>query len=266
MQTCNQCKKDLPLSNFYFDKRYNNHQKKCRVCCAKNKKDRWDKNPEQFRDYQRKYRIENRDDYNLYMKTYKEKNSEKIKEINKKCYVNGGAEKKKVYDKKRLSHTRERDRKRYKEDLQYRLKKIIRSRIRKFVSERNESSSNILDCTLEFYLKYLEIQFDNNMSWENYGTYWNIDHIIPCATFDFTCDEQVKICFHWTNTKPMIKSLNESKQDTINEIEIKSHITFLQEHLPIKINIAIPNYSRKGIMAQRNELGYGNNSSDVKLI
>jgi hypothetical protein len=51
------------------------------------------------------------------------------------------------------------------------------------------------------------------MSWDNYGIKgWHIDHIIPCAAFDLTDPEQQKICFHYTNLRPLYWADNISRK------------------------------------------------------
>ena len=48
----------------------------------------------------------------------------------------------------------------------------------------------------------LESKFESWMTKENYGL-WHVDHIKPCAKFDLTCEEQQRICFHYTNLQPL---------------------------------------------------------------
>ena len=49
------------------------------------------------------------------------------------------------------------------------------------------------------------------MSWDNYGSYWDIDHIIPCASFNLDNLEEQKKCFIFTNTRPLSKIENQRK-------------------------------------------------------
>jgi hypothetical protein len=56
-------------------------------------------------------------------------------------------------------------------------------------------------CSVAHVHGHLENQFENGMSWDNYGE-WHIDHMMPCAYFDHNDEEQVMQCWHWTNLKP----------------------------------------------------------------
>ncbi len=76
---------------------------------------------------------------------------------------------------------------------------------------KSSSTEILLGCTLLEYKKYLENQFTSEMSWENYGSYWDIDHIIPCVSFDLSKNEEQRKCFHFTNTRPLSKIENQRK-------------------------------------------------------
>ena len=66
------------------------------------------------------------------------------------------------------------------------------------------------------------------MHWDNYGTYWHMDHVTPCDSFDATNEDQLKKCFNWKNLRPLKGSENISKsakiiiKDILNQ-EIKVH-------------------------------------------
>ena len=59
-------------------------------------------------------------------------------------------------------------------------------------------------------------QFIDGMSWENHG-YWHMDHIRPCNSFDFTKEEEIFMCFHYTNYQPLWAFDNISKSDKYDE-------------------------------------------------
>ncbi len=51
------------------------------------------------------------------------------------------------------------------------------------------------------------------MCWEKRN--FEIDHIIPCSSFDLTKDENQKACFHYTNLQPLTKEENMKKSNKI---------------------------------------------------
>ena len=50
------------------------------------------------------------------------------------------------------------------------------------------------------------------MTWDNVGN-WEIDHIVPYASFDLTKKEEQEKCFHWTNLQPLYATENISKSN-----------------------------------------------------
>lgn len=74
----------------------------------------------------------------------------------------------------------------------------------------------LIGCSIPYLLDYLECQFDDEMSWSNYGK-WEIDHIKPCAKFDLTKEEKQIQCFNYSNLQPLWKMDNMMKGATFNE-------------------------------------------------
>jgi hypothetical protein len=87
-----------------------------------------------------------------------------------------------------------------------RLKRNMRTRIYDVLKASNISKNNhtseLIGCSIDFLKTHLESQFKEGMTWENYGK-WHVDHIIPCFTFDLTDPTQQKKCFHYTNLRPL---------------------------------------------------------------
>lgn len=97
---------------------------------------------------------------------------------------------------------------RYNSDAQFRMKHILRKRLQKVVKRGDKAAPTMemLGCTIEHFIKHLETQFQKGMTWHNHGVgrrRWNIDHIIPCAKFDLTREDQQRLCFHFSNLRPM---------------------------------------------------------------
>ena len=71
----------------------------------------------------------------------------------------------------------------------------------------------LVDYTLEDLMKHLETQFDDKMNWDNYGSYWWIDHIKPRSLFNYTVpeDPEFKGCWSLQNLQPLEKIENIKK-------------------------------------------------------
>ena len=50
------------------------------------------------------------------------------------------------------------------------------------------------------------------MNWENYGTYWEIDHIKPIEMFDFTNENEIQECWNYKNLQPLTINENRTKR------------------------------------------------------
>jgi hypothetical protein len=108
-----------------------------------------------------------------------------------------------------------RDKFKVKTDPEYRIKKYLRIRfwevINKNKSTKSKSILNIMGCTVQEYRNNLESQFKPEMTWENHGKIWEIDHIIPLSLFNLTKEEEQKKGFHHSNTQPLFKTTKIAK-------------------------------------------------------
>jgi hypothetical protein len=105
------------------------------------------------------------------------------------------------------SYLKEYNKNRRKDNIQVKLYESIKANINKRIHNSKSSKINKhLGCTLTEYKLYLEQQFNNNMDWENYGNYWEIDHIIPLSKNG---------SFHYTNTQPLTITENRKKSNKL---------------------------------------------------
>ena len=69
---------------------------------------------------------------------------------------------------------------------------------------KNGSAVKQLGCTIEELKTYLENQFQDGMSWKNWGIKgWHIDHKKPLIKFDLADEEQLKAACHFSNLQPL---------------------------------------------------------------
>jgi hypothetical protein len=237
MKKCKKCQNEKELKDFY------DGRNSCKECSKRSFKENYNKNRSKKLEYQKKYYEENIDLIFEYRKNYLKENSDKInqkkrekyelspdkiKESSKKYYHKNKDEinRKRKGSKVSLQYYHENKEdlleKTYKfrkekmsSDPFYKLKHQIRNLIRgafkrKFTS-KSKKTIEILGCSFEEFKLCLESKFDENMNWENYGSYWHIDHIKPIS---LAKDErEVYDLNHYSNFQPLFWLDNLTKSD-----------------------------------------------------
>lgn len=113
----------------------------------------------------------------------------------------------------------QRRKERYQIEPKYRLLYVLRGRtqvaLREAGARKAGKTEELLGMTRSQFQEWIEYQFEPEMTWENHGSYWHIDHVRPCASFNLIDEAQQRICFRWTNQRPMKSEVNLSKHDKI---------------------------------------------------
>ena len=207
---CSKCKVEKELSRFSWkDKSKGRLRSACRDCqknylrgyyeshkkeAAARAKISRELHKEELSAKDKKRYIVNRDNKLLYQKNYSQIHKEEISAYKKK-YKQENKEKILTYKKEKI-----------KTDLQYRLARNLRSRLRSAIKNNQKSGSAVKDlgCSIQELRAHLESKFQPGMSWDNYGLYgWHIDHIQPLASFDLEDREQFLKSNHFTNLQPL---------------------------------------------------------------
>ena len=131
-------------------------------------------------------------------------------------------------------------RNKYNSDIVERIVKRCRQRIRNMIRNKTDGLHyELLGCSYDWLIKWLEYNFGDQYTWDNYGTEWHLDHIRPCASFHMADEKEQKKCFHWTNLAPLSISENTGKKDKINteyiEYYEKRVMEFLREN-PMEVS------------------------------
>jgi len=132
----------------------------------------------------------------------------------KKCHKEYNARPEVKERKKKYNREYERNRKAT--DPLYKFKKGIQTNISQGIKSRGyrkkSRSQEILGCSYEFFRGYIQKQFKNGMSWDNYGE-WHLDHIKPISLGK--TEEEVIQLYHYTNFQPLWAKDNVVKYNKI---------------------------------------------------
>lgn len=139
----------------------------------------------------------------------------------------------KVYRKNNSKIIYQKKKQRLNTDLQFKLSESIRARVRVILGDNKvikPKTENLIGCTLERFIQHLQTGFYDNISLENHGNIWHLDHIIPCNWFDLTDIKQIKALCHYTNLQPLLIKDNSIKSNRLDWIHPKKgyQLTFLR--------------------------------------
>jgi hypothetical protein len=210
---CNQCNVEKIIADNY----YASNLSKCKICVKENAKKTVANDPGHKKEMDKKWREENKEHKLKNDKKWREENSERKKandtryrELHKDDPVhiemmkNSRAKWKEANYEKWISKPENK----IIETTRVRIRTAIKKVLNGIKSDR---STKLLGCSPEFYVKWFRYQFDSFMSFENYGSYWEIDHVVPCSKFNLLLENDQKTCFNWTNTRPLKKQLIDQK-------------------------------------------------------
>lgn len=102
---------------------------------------------------------------------------------------------------------------RRKRDVSFRIRMNLRSRLKMALLGQTKKGSilSLIGCSMDFLKNHIENQFSEGMTWDNYGVFWNIDHIIPCSFFDLSIEDHQRMCCFYKNLRPLIVEDNGKK-------------------------------------------------------
>jgi hypothetical protein len=205
---CNKCSNELSLDNYSKNKRNKDGKDyTCKDCTKIRNSQNKEKNAESVK----KWREKNPD----YMKKYGQ--SDKSKEYHKQYYKENSQvykDRKKEWRAKNPEKEKE-ARTKYREENKEKMNEYHR---------KWKENKRYIGCAMEELKEYLSTKLTNEMTWENYGSVWHIDHIIPCSSWDFSSEFESSCCWNFRNLQPMLASENQSKHDNYNEEDKNEYI------------------------------------------
>ena len=145
------------------------------------------------------------------------------KEYRKKCYLDNHIQIKehhKRYKEQNREKIRLYENNRRKTDLNFKIACNLRSRTSTAFKSQNVMKTkkrfDLLGCSHSFFQRWIIHQLYGNMTIENYGSVWQIDHCLPIASFNLLDENDIRKCFSWINLRPMYSNENNFKKAKID--------------------------------------------------
>jgi hypothetical protein len=188
---CTNCKTEKTLDRFNKGTGKLGLNSWCRKCKNKLKKEYEKSHKKEIKRYSKQYYNTHKNQIKKYQQEHKEKrriNERKRYKTNQKVRI-----KKFKYIKNRR-----------KTNISYKLMCYLRTRTYQALRGicKSQRTTKLIGCSIEFLKGYLQAQFRQGMTWQNYGK-WHVDHIKPCASFDLSQAEEQAKCFNYKNLQPL---------------------------------------------------------------
>ena len=81
--------------------------------------------------------------------------------------------------------------------------------LRRYILQNNQTSAYApyFGLDIQGFRNWIELQFTEGLHWENFGTDWQFDHIVPVAFFDFEKEQDLYLCWSFINIR--VESLDQ---------------------------------------------------------
>lgn len=115
--------------------------------------------------------------------------------------------------------------------LQFRQKRKWQIALRRYILEGNKSSfyAPYFGLGITEMQKWIEIQFDETTNWDNFSSAWQFDHIVPVAYFDFEDEEDLKLCWNFTNIRVEKIKNNKTNGNRVDVLAAKAYFHTLHQ-------------------------------------
>jgi hypothetical protein len=87
--------------------------------------------------------------------------------------------------------------------LKFRAKRRWQITLRRYLIEKSPCTAYAPYFGIDIlnFRKWTELQFDRGLNWENFGSAWQFDHVVPVTFFDFDSDADMRMCWNFINIR-----------------------------------------------------------------
>lgn len=189
----------------------------CRECLRIRGRKHFAKNKKKMLSKMKEYYKNHKEEYRLWGIKYRAEKGEELLEQRRQYNYAHRKERNTRLKEKRMTN------------MNHKLQVHLRSRIRLAIRNNQKTGSAVKDlgCTIEFLKQYITKKFYGKMTWKNWGTVWELDHVKPLKDFNLTDRQQFLKAVHYTNLQPL--TIEDHRKKTNKEIS-KSPLTKLNKN------------------------------------
>lgn len=109
--------------------------------------------------------------------------------------------------------------------LRFREKRKWQIALRRYISGEGKGSyyAPYFGLDAKTFRRWIEIQFDEGMNWENFSKAWQFDHIVPVAYFNFAEENDLRLCWNFINIRVEKIELNKNRGHRIDVLAAKAY-------------------------------------------
>jgi hypothetical protein len=115
--------------------------------------------------------------------------------------------------------------------LKFREKRKWQLALRRYILEKKPSAAYApyFGMDVNGFRGWIELQFTQDLNWDNFAKAWQFDHIVPVNYFDFDNEEELKLCWNFINIRVEKLELNKNRGNRIDVFAVKPYFQALYD-------------------------------------
>lgn len=100
---------------------------------------------------------------------------------------------------------------------------------RRYVLERmpSEAYAPYFGLDIETLRTWFELQFEKGLDWDSFGKVWQFEHIIPTSYFDYSNEEDLRLCWNFINLRVERIDVEQGAGSRMDLFSIKAYFNIL---------------------------------------
>ena len=109
--------------------------------------------------------------------------------------------------------------------LKFREKRKWQIALRRYVLIKQNCSfyAPFFGIDIEGFRQWVELQFTEDINWDNFGKAWQFDHIVPVTYFNFEEESDLRLCWNFLNIRVERIELNKNRGNRVDVIASKAY-------------------------------------------